>query len=118
MELNRTHTRCDVTPEPFEKVFGSFDGICSGCETFARLNDLSLCNDYAAKLDRDLIRQRDWDYAILTFGVPVDQREALRRELINTYGGKLELIMPRPAKRTTRKRKRRRFARNDRLKDD
>jgi hypothetical protein len=100
-----------MTTESFEELFGSVDGTCYGCDTFARLNDLALCEECAAKLDRDLIRQRDWDYAALAFSVPADQREALRREIIKGYGEELELMVPSadaPKQGTSRKRKRKR----------
>ena len=102
-----------MTQKPFEDVFGSFEGACYSCEMFARLNDLALCEECAAKLDRDLIRQRDWDYAMLAYGLPVEHRETLRRDIINTYGAKLELISPEPATGRTRRRKRRRSSRKD-----
>ena len=113
MKPDRPQTACDMTPEPFEDELGSLEGSCYGCETFARLNDLSLCGDCAAKLDRDLIRQRDWDDVMLAFGVPVAQREALRQEIIDTDGANLELIAPESAKRRPCNRRRRRSSRRD-----
>jgi hypothetical protein len=35
--------------------------------------------------NRDLIRQRDWDYSALAYGVPPEKREALRNEIIGYY---------------------------------
>ena len=47
-----------------------------------------------AEFERDLIRERDWDYSSLAFGVPKEKREALRKAVIAEYGKKLELIAP------------------------
>lgn len=37
---------------------------------FLPVNDLGLCEDCASKLDRDMIRKRDWAYSVLAFGCP------------------------------------------------
>jgi hypothetical protein len=58
-------------------------------------------------LERDLIRQRDWDYSALAYGVPAENREALRNEIIGRYGGKLELISAKKKPARKRKKKRR-----------
>ena len=50
--------------------FGFYEGECQGCDLFTMLNDFGLCEGCAGKLDRDLIRQRDWDYSALACGVP------------------------------------------------
>lgn len=68
------------------------DTICVGCELFAPVNDLSLCDDCSMKLERDLIRARDWDYSATAFATPPDQLEALRERVIREYGAKYELI--------------------------
>ncbi|MFN2369509.1 MAG: hypothetical protein ABR605_11350, partial [Desulfurivibrionaceae bacterium] len=52
-------------------------GECMGCDSFANLDDLGLCDSCAAKLARDLIRERDWAYSALAFGVPEERREEL-----------------------------------------
>lgn len=67
---------------------------CYGCDFFAQLNDLGLCEECATKLERDLIRQRDWEYSISAFGLSPEAREALRRQIIKQYGANLELIAP------------------------
>jgi hypothetical protein len=74
--------------------FGSFEGECQGCDFFTRLNDLGLCEECAGKLERDLIRQRDWDYSVTAYGVPASKREELRMQIVAQYGEKLELIAP------------------------
>jgi hypothetical protein len=89
------------------KAFGFYEGECQGCDLFTKLNDLGLCEECAGKLDRDLIRQRDWDYSALAFGVSAEKREALRNEIIGRYGEKLELISPKEEPQRKRKKKRR-----------
>ena len=76
-----------------DKLFG-FDntGECQGCDSIKKLNDLGLCDNCAEKLDQDLIRQRDWAYSSLAFGLPSSQQEELRQNVISKYGEKLELI--------------------------
>jgi hypothetical protein len=70
------------------------------------VNDLGLCDECSGKLDRDLIRQRDWDYSVSAFGLDVAKREELRRQVIFQYGEKLELIAP--LERTNKKERRQR----------
>lgn len=74
--------------------FGFYEGECQGCDIFQSLNDLGLCEECAGKLDRDLIRQRDWNYSVSAFGAPESKLEELRKEVIKHYGEKLELIAP------------------------
>ena len=72
------------------------DGIfadCRGCDTYDQVNDLGLCTECTAKLERDLIRARDWEYSVTAFGVPRDEREALREEVIAKFGKKNELVV-------------------------
>lgn len=89
-------------------------GECYACECIGPVDDLGLCDDCAAKLDRDLIRQRAWDYAVAAFGVPPEQREGLRERIIAEYGAAYELIAPEgesPARRPGKQRKYRRHHR-------
>lgn len=72
--------------------FGIWDGKCQACDLWTRVDDVGLCVDCSAKLDRDMIRQRNWDYSAAAFGVPTDRREELRAEVIRQYGERLELI--------------------------
>jgi hypothetical protein len=81
-----------------DELFGSVEGQCQGCDQFLPVNDLGLCGECAVKLDRDLIRQRDWDYSASAFGVDPSKCEELRRQVIAQYGDKLELIAPRKEK--------------------
>jgi hypothetical protein len=97
--------------------FGFYKGECQGCDIFTRVNDLGLCEECAGKLERDLIRQRDWDYSATAFGVPALKREDLRRHVVQQYGEKLELIAPRKGtqkKRKSHKRTGKRKRRGDR----
>jgi hypothetical protein len=87
--------------------FGFYEGECQGCDLFTRLNGFGLCEECAGKLERDLIRQRDWDYSALAFGVPAEKREALRNEIIGRYGARVELIAPKEEPQRKRKKKRR-----------
>ena len=91
--------------------FGFYEGECQGCDIFQFLNDLGLCEECDGKLDRDLIRQRDWTYSASAFGVPESRLEDLRKEVIKHYGEKLELIAPtnrnqKKSKKRKRKKKR------------
>jgi hypothetical protein len=45
-----------------EELFGMWDGQCQACEMWGRVNDLGLCEECDGKIQRDLIRARDWDY--------------------------------------------------------
>ncbi len=77
--------------------FGFYEAECAGCSSFTRVNDVGLCSDCAGKLERDLIRERDWGHSCLAYGVPADKREQLRQHIVNEHGAALELISPRAA---------------------
>lgn len=80
-------------------------GECACCDKFRPLDDLGLCPVCAAMLERDLIRQRDWEYTASTALLSDEGREALRRQVMDEYGEVLELIAPpKPAKRRHKKR--------------
>ena len=87
--------------------FGFYEGDCQGCDLFTMLNDMGLCEECTGKLERDLLRQRDWDYSALAYGVPAEKREALRNEIVGCYGRKLELISTKEEPDRKRKKKRR-----------
>jgi hypothetical protein len=74
-------------------------GECQGCYLLLPLDDLGLCDGCREKLERDLIRRRDWDYSALAFGVPPEKREDLRQEIVQRYGERPELIAPKEKKR-------------------
>ena len=90
------------------EFWSSFKGECQGCDNYLPLNDFGLCDGCAEKFDRDLIRQRDWEYSALAFGVPTEQRERLRQRIIAQFGDSHELISPpktQKKKQSPRKRK-------------
>jgi ribosomal protein L34E len=69
-------------------------GECVSCDMFRPLDDLGLCPVCTTMLERDLIRQRDWEYAASTAFLSDEGREALRRKVVTEYGEGLELIDP------------------------
>ncbi|MEB2286598.1 MAG: OST-HTH/LOTUS domain-containing protein [Anaerolineae bacterium] len=68
------------------------DTICIGCDLTLPVNDLGLCDECFAKLERDLIRAQDWDYSATAFMIAPDQLETLRERVIRDYGAGYELI--------------------------
>ncbi|MBE2270305.1 MAG: hypothetical protein IAE80_18855 [Anaerolinea sp.] len=56
------------------------------------VNDLGLCSNCYAKLERDLIRMREWEDSEVAFGVPAERLEALREQVIREYGAAFELL--------------------------
>jgi hypothetical protein len=77
-----------------DEDFGFYEGECQACEVFGPLDDMGLCEVCAGKFERDVIRQRNWDYSALAFGFPQEKREELRRNIIKEYGERFELIAP------------------------
>ena len=80
---------------------------CAGCDLIRPLDDMGLCAECAAKLDRDMIRERAWDYSATAF-FHYDTRnyESLREKVIAEYGAAYELILPEGAgKKRGRKKK-------------
>ena len=82
----------------------SYEGICQACDAYSSVDDMMLCNECASKLERDLIRQGEWDYSASAFGMSKDGREKLRNEVIKKYGKKLEVIAPKTEKKISRNR--------------
>jgi hypothetical protein len=78
-------------------AFGLYDAICQACDAHAMVNDIGLCEDCNAKMDRDLIRKREWDYSASAFGCPIDKREELRNHIIAQYGETLEMLAAEPS---------------------
>ncbi len=92
-----------------DELWGTWDGQCQACDTWGRVDDMLFCEDCATRLERDLIRQREWDYSVSAFGLSAEDREELRRQVIAQFGAALELIAaPEKAqkKHSSRKRKR------------
>jgi hypothetical protein len=69
-----------------------------------------MCDTCAAKVDRDLLCQRAWDYSVTAFGCDPNDYEALRQSIIDNYGTAYELLAP-PEKKSGKQRKRRRHYR-------
>ena len=90
-----------------DNEFGFYEGECQGCDIFTRVNDVGLCEECAAKLDRDLVRQRDWQYSTVAYGVPSEKREELRSKVIQQYGPDLELIAGNEVKKSKSRRQKR-----------
>jgi hypothetical protein len=91
-----------------DDVFPRYDAECRGCDIWGPVDDLGLCDDCAGKLERDMIRQRDWAYSALAFGCPEDKLEDLRNEVIKKFGNRLELIAEeKPVKKKSKKNRRR-----------
>lgn len=92
--------------------FGFYEGECQGCDIYTQVDDVGLCEECAAKLDRDLIRKRDWAYSWMAYGVPPEKREELRKKVIKQYGSDLELItddeIKKPKSKSKKRRKRKR----------
>ena len=78
--------------EDTDEEWGWYDGQCYACDLLGRVDDLGLCEECRTKLERDLIRQRDWDYSAWAFGLSDEGREKLYRQVIAQYGKELELI--------------------------
>jgi hypothetical protein len=86
--------------------FDFYEGKCQGCYIFKYINELGLCEECTVKLERDLIRNRDWDYSTLTYNLTESKREQLRRDVIKQHGKKLEIIatkQPKPKKKLNKK---------------
>ena len=92
-----------------DELWGIYEWECQGCDLFGRVNDLLLCQECAVKLERDLIRQRDWAYSAIANGLSSEEQEELHRRVIKQYGETLEFIAPskRPGNDTARRKRRR-----------
>lgn len=51
------------------------EGQCQACDAYGRVDDMFWCDECAGKLERDIIRQRQWDYSASAFALPVECRE-------------------------------------------
>lgn len=88
-----------------ESDFGRHEAECAGCEQFRCVNELGVCENCSQKLERDLIRKRDWAYSVTAYGMSDQRREVMRRQIVDNFGEGLELIAP--SRRIEMKRKRR-----------
>jgi len=80
-------------------------GECAGCDSYAPVDDQGLCEECAAKLERDMIRLGDWDYTMAGFVLPEEERETYRAKVIAEFGEKMELIVDPRAAKSQRKKK-------------
>lgn len=71
-----------------------YDGQCQACDMYGPVDDMSLCEDCGGKFERDMIRQREWDYSASAFGLSDEDRERLRHQVIREHGAAFELITP------------------------
>ena len=94
-----------MTYDDGDESFGFYDGECQVCGLFGRVDDILICEECAGKLDRDLIRMRDWDYSVTAFGVPDSKLEELRGHIVAQYGEELEFIAPKEEKKKKKKKK-------------
>lgn len=83
--------------------FGLWQAQCQACDRWAMVNDLGLCEACDAKIQRDLIRARQWDDVAAAFGLNDESRELLRSEVIRQYGAANEMIADEPVARQTRR---------------
>ena len=86
-----------------EEPYGFYEGQCCSCDLYTHVNDLMLCQECNAKLDRDLMRQRAWDYSATAFDLTIEGREEVRRLIIKQYGKQLELLAPSSKSKKKRK---------------
>lgn len=90
-----------------EELFGLWDGQCQACDMWGRVNDMMLCEECDAKIQRDLIRARHWDYVVDAFGLGEEDCERLRAEVIRQYGAANELIVDQEPEQEPRQRRQR-----------
>lgn len=50
--------------EEKNREYGMWEGTCISCDLIGRIDDLGLCKDCSDKLERDLIRQRDFERGV------------------------------------------------------
>jgi len=99
--------------EELDEPFGLWEGQCQACDTWGPVDDMMLCESCAARFERDMIRQREWEYSASAFGLPPEAYEELRRQVVAEFGEALELIAP-PRKSRRDRSARRRSKRNRR----
>ena len=75
-----------------ESVFGVFEAECQTCDLFGPVNDIRLCAECSSKPDRDMLRQRAWDYSATAFGVAPEKYEGLWAATIAEHGAALEFV--------------------------
>ncbi|HUN09117.1 MAG TPA: hypothetical protein PLQ56_21095 [Aggregatilineales bacterium] len=79
-------------------------GLCAACDLQHPLNEQELCQECAGKLERDLIRTREWEYSYAALLTP-ERQAALRTEIIREFGAANELLTvqkPKPRNKHSR----------------
>lgn len=77
-----------------DEEWGIWDGQCVACDRYGAIDDMQLCQTCAEKMERDLLRLRQWDYTATAFGLPPEAWERVRQAVIDEYGAELELLEP------------------------
>jgi len=71
-----------------------YEAECFGCYIIKKVNHIPFCKSCNNKKERDLVRQRSYDYSELTAHLSsLEDKERVRKDIINKYGEKLELIL-------------------------
>ena len=82
-----------------------YEAECQGCDMWGPVDDIGLCDDCAGKLERDMIKKREWAYSALAFGCPREKLEDLRKQIVKKHGKAFVLICEdKPAKKKSKKR--------------
>jgi hypothetical protein len=105
-DLNRIEPASGTSGRQGNRMTDPSDSIgeCAGCELRRPLDDTGLCEECAARLDRDMIRERAWEYsATAFFHYDPQDYETLREKVIAEYGPAYELILPEGAGRRRRR---------------
>lgn len=85
-------------PEPEDMArkagddFGIYEAECAACDSVLRVDGSGLCQACGSKLERDLIRKRDWAYSVSAYAMTDEQREDLRRQVVSKFGDRVELV--------------------------
>ena len=77
-----------------DELWGIYEAECQACDIIGQVDDMMLCQNCAEKFDRDMIRQRLWEYSAAAFGLPIEHREELYQQIVKEYGSEYELIVP------------------------
>ena len=75
-----------------DDAFDDEENLCQGCDEEKDLNRFGLCEACADKLERDLIRKREWRHLPAGKKQSKEKLELLRNRVIKEYGKALELI--------------------------
>lgn len=70
-----------------------YEGECHGCFMIKKVNHIPFCESCNSKMERDLVRQRSYDYSELTAHLSSKEaKEIVRKNIVSKYGSDLELI--------------------------